>query len=80
MTEILMTKRNSLENLNIRILRRCSGQVLDLFRISKLVLVKTGIRISDLNILPPSSSGLGYQVLILETGVRLPLGVVFIDY
>ena len=24
---------------------------------------------------PPSSSGLGYQVLILETGVRLPLGV-----
>jgi hypothetical protein len=27
--------------------------------------------------LPPSSSGLGYQVLILETGVRLPLGVFF---
>ncbi len=25
--------------------------------------------------MPPSSSGLGYQVLILETGVRLPLGV-----
>jgi hypothetical protein len=24
---------------------------------------------------PPSSSGLGYQVLILETGVRLPVGV-----
>ena len=24
---------------------------------------------------PPSSSGLGYQVLILKTGVRLPLGV-----
>ena len=25
---------------------------------------------------PPSSSGLGYQVLNLETGVRLPLGVI----
>ena len=25
--------------------------------------------------LPPSSSGQGYQVLILETGVRSPLGV-----
>ncbi len=24
---------------------------------------------------PPSSSGLGYQVLILETGVRVPVGV-----
>ncbi len=32
--------------------------------------------------MPPSSSGLGYQVLILETGVRLPLGVflLIIDY
>ncbi len=29
------------------------------------------------SVLPPSSSGLGYQVLILETGVRLPLGVFF---
>lgn len=27
------------------------------------------------NIRPPSSSGLGYQVLILETGVRVPVGV-----
>jgi hypothetical protein len=27
------------------------------------------------SLVPPSSSGLGYQVLILETGVRLPLGV-----
>ena len=26
--------------------------------------------------MPPSSSGPGYQVLILKTGVRLPLGVV----
>ena len=26
--------------------------------------------------MPPSSRGLGYQVLILETGVRIPLGVV----
>ncbi len=39
----------------------------------------------EIRFLPPSSSGLGYQVLILETGVRLPLGVVFnlrftIDY
>lgn len=25
--------------------------------------------------MPPSSSGLGYQVLILKTGVRVPLGV-----
>ena len=31
------------------------------------------------NWLPPSSSGLGYQVLILETGVRLPLGVFFAE-
>lgn|GEM_PF-1534013 len=30
------------------------------------------------SVLPPSSSGLGYQVLILETGVRLPLGVFFV--
>ena len=27
------------------------------------------------HIRPPSSSGLGYQVLILETGVRVPVGV-----
>ena len=64
MTEIQMTKTDSFKNLNIRIL--------NLFRISNLE-----FRILDLNISPPSSSGLGYQVLILETGVRLPLGVVF---
>ena len=27
--------------------------------------------------MPPSSRGPGYQVLILKTGVRVPLGVVF---
>ena len=27
------------------------------------------------DIRPPSSSGLGYQVLILETGVQIPVGV-----
>ena len=40
------------------------------------MLLTTGEQVSIAEpIRPPSSSGLGYQVLILKTGVRVPVGV-----
>lgn len=41
---------------------------------AQLVLLAVGVEVCFG--MPLSSSGLGYQVLILETGVRVPLGVI----
>ena len=54
--------------------RGCQVGLGRLNEVSPLSLARNGRRVGGRN-RPPSSSGLGYQVLILETGVRVPVGV-----